>query len=76
MRSRVTHERDLRSLDRPGLRRVFGPLDAEERLPRELVLDHGIARRGVGRRMAALLWPPALLTGLAIVAWVAGPHAG
>jgi hypothetical protein len=74
--SKVTRERDLRSVDRPGLRRAFGPLDAEERLPRELVLDHGIATRGAGKRMVALLWPPVLLTSLATLAWMAGLHFG
>jgi hypothetical protein len=63
----VTRERDLRSLDRPGLRRAFRPLDAEERLPLELVREPGIAVSGVGRRAAVLLWPAALLIGLALV---------
>jgi hypothetical protein len=72
----VTHDRDLRSLDRPRLRGAFGPLDAEERLPRELVIDHGIAWRGVGKRMVALLWPSVLLAGLLILAWVAGLRSG
>ena len=74
MAGKVTHDRDLRSLDRPRLGRAFGPLDAEERLPRELVLDHGIAWRGVGKRIVALLWPLVLLAGLAILATVAGLH--
>ena len=64
-------ERDLRSLGRPGLQRLFAPLDARERLPREAVIDTGIAVSGVGRRWAALLWPLAFLAGLAILA-VAG----
>ena len=32
-------ERDMRSLARPGLRRIFAPLDPRERLPRELILE-------------------------------------
>jgi hypothetical protein len=67
----VTHERDLRSLERPGLLRVFAPLDAEERLPRELVVDPGVAVHGAGRRFVALLWPAGLLVGLAAAAWAA-----
>jgi hypothetical protein len=67
----VTHERDLRSLERPGLLRAFAPLDAEERLPRELVVDPGVAVQGAGRRFFALLWPAGLLVGLAAASWAA-----
>ena len=71
MRHGVTHERDLRSLERPGLLRTFAPLDADERLPRELVVDPGVAVHGAGRRFIALLWPVGLLVGLAAAAWAA-----
>ena len=72
--ARVTHERDLRSLDRPGLRKAFAPLDAQERLPRELSLEGGLAARGIGRRFIALAWPLALLAGLALLGWAAKAH--
>ena len=35
----VTQERDLRSLDRRSMYSIFAPLDADERLPRELILE-------------------------------------
>jgi len=76
MPSSVTHERDLRSLNRPGLRRAFGALDAGERLPRELVLNPGVAWLAGGKQMVALLWPWVLLTCLAALAWVAAQHFG
>lgn len=72
-------ERDLRSLDRPGLYTVFRPLDPNERLPRELLFER---REGLtwGLRMgrqhiAGALWLPTLLATLAGVTWVAGSAA-
>src|SRR5258708_40331960 len=69
-------ERDLRSLDRPGLYTIFAPLDPNERLPRELLLEK---REGftwglrMGRQhIAGALWLPTLLATLAGVTWVAG----
>ena len=50
---------------------IFAPLDAEERLPRELILE---ARRHriVGRReLAAALWLPTLFLLLAIATKIA-----
>ncbi len=64
----VIRERDLRSLARPGLRRAFRPLDPTEWLPRELVVDPGIAVRGVGSRVAALLALAVFFVGLAVLA--------
>lgn len=62
----VTHERELRSLDRPGLRHAFRPLDAAE-LPRELVVDPGIAVTSIGRRLIVLLVPAASLTAVTVI---------
>ena len=54
-------ERDLRSLERPGLYRIFKPLDPEEPLPRELLLA-ARRQRTVGRReLAGALWLPGLV---------------
>jgi hypothetical protein len=69
MAKTITEERDLRSLDRPGLRRTFAPLDQGERLPRELLLDGGLAARRLGRRFAALLWPAVVLLSVGLLAW-------
>ncbi len=65
-------ERELRSLNRRRLYEVFAPLDADERLPRELLM---VPRReaGVSRRhVAGLLWPLAFLATLGIVVWAGG----
>lgn len=54
-------ERDLRSLERPGLYGIFKPLDPEEPLPRELLLA-ARRQRTVGRReLAGALWLPGLV---------------
>lgn len=64
---------DLRSLDRERMYTIFAPLDPEESLPRELVDDQR-RFKPVGRReLAGLLWLPALLLSLTILAW-AGVH--
>jgi hypothetical protein len=60
MRREPPRETDLRSLDRRSMYSIFAPLDPDERLPRELLLE---ARRyrTVGRReLAGALWLPAL----------------
>jgi hypothetical protein len=65
-------EADMRSLDRRRMYEIFAPLDADERLPRELVLE---SRRfkSLGRREAAgILWLPSLLLTLTAVKWVGG----
>ncbi|MGH7761126.1 MAG: hypothetical protein ACREOY_06885 [Candidatus Dormibacteraceae bacterium] len=69
MERHVTLERDLRSLDRRSMYAIFAPLDAEERLPRELILE---ARRHktLGRReLAGALWLPALFGIIALISW-------
>lgn len=60
MGARVTRESDLRSLERRSMYTIFAPLDPDERLPRELILD-AKRRRAVGRReLAGFLWLPIL----------------
>jgi hypothetical protein len=65
--------RDLRSLDRPGLYKIFAPLDPDERLPRELLLE-GRRHRLVGRpEVAAALWLPFLWVILFALGWLDPP---
>jgi hypothetical protein len=69
MRAHVRRESDLRSLERRSMYSIFAPLDPDERLPRELLLEgrHG---RPVGRReLAGILWLPALCLVLFLSAW-------
>ena len=69
MGARVTRESDLRSLERRSLYSIFAPLDPDERLPRELILE-GKRRRAVGRReLAGFLWLPVLCLILFFSAW-------
>ena len=67
----VTRERDLRSLERRSMYSIFAPLDANERLPRELIMEAN-RHRTLGRReLAAALWLPAVFLILAIASKVA-----
>ena len=60
MSRQPVRESDLRSLERPRLYTIFAPLDANEPLPRELVLA-GRRHRSIGRwELAGALWLPAL----------------
>ena len=80
----TTHESDLRSLNRRSMYSIFPPLDAEERLPHELLQERP-APRGLsvpprygqlGRKeLAAALWLPAVLLLLAAAAlgWLDAP---
>lgn len=71
MRNQV-RESDLRSLDRRRMYEIFAPLDPDERLPRELLLE-GRRFRSLGRREAAgVLWLPAMLLSLGAVTWLGG----
>jgi hypothetical protein len=71
MRAEV-READMRSLDRRRMYEIFAPLDANERLPRELLLE-GRRFRSLGRREAAgVLWLPLLLLSLSAVTWMGG----
>jgi hypothetical protein len=65
----VTEERDLRSLDRRSMYSIFAPLDANERLPRELFLE-AKRHKTLGRReLAGALWLPALFAIIALISW-------
>jgi Flp pilus assembly protein TadB len=69
MARHITEGRDLRSLERRSMYSIFAPLDADERLPRELILE---ARRHktLGRReLAGALWLPAVFLIVALIAW-------
>ena len=67
----VTEERELRSLDRRSMYSIFAPLDAEERLPRELILE-GKRHRIIGRReLAGALWLPTLFLIVAVASRLA-----
>jgi hypothetical protein len=71
MRAQV-RETDMRSLDRRRMYEIFAPLDVDERLPRELVMD-GRRFKSLGRREAAgILWLPSLLLSLTAVKWMGG----
>jgi hypothetical protein len=71
MAHRVTEERELRSLDRRSMYSIFAPLDAEERLPRELILE-GRRHRIIGRReLAGALWLPTLFLIVAVASRLA-----
>jgi uncharacterized membrane protein YhaH (DUF805 family) len=66
---RRLEERELRSLERKSMYSIFAPLDADERLPRELILE---ARRyrALGRReLAGILWLPSLFLVLTVAGW-------
>jgi len=69
MARHVTQERDLRSLERRSMYAIFAPLDPNERLPRELILE-GRRHRMLGRReLAGALWLPALFLILFLAGW-------
>ena len=70
MAARIMREGDLRSLERRTMYTIFAPLDGEERLPRELVLE-GKRHRAMGRReLFGALWLPALALILFCATWV------
>jgi hypothetical protein len=69
MARHITRERDLRSLDRRSMYAIFAPLDSNERLPRELILQ-GRRHTTLGRlELAGALWLPAVFLILALVGW-------
>ena len=65
----MTQERDLRSLDRRSMYSIFAPLDADERLPRELVMEARRARQIGRRELAGALWLPLLALILTLAGW-------
>ena len=69
MTRHVTEERELRSLDRRSMYSIFAPLDANERLPRELILE-AKRHKTLGRReLAGALWLRALFLIIALMSW-------
>jgi hypothetical protein len=69
MARHVTQERDLRSLERRSMYAIFAPLDPDERLPRELIME-GKRHRMLGRReLAGALWLPGLFLILFLAGW-------
>src|ERR1700693_716690 len=69
MARHITEERDLRSLERRSMYSIFAPLDANERLPRELILE-AKRHKTLGRReLAGALWLPALFLIIAMISW-------
>ena len=55
---------DLRSLERRNMYSIFAPLDPNERLPRELLLEsrrYGWLGRRIGPWVAAVLYLPATM---------------
>jgi len=66
---RRTELRDLRSLERRSMYSIFHPLDADERLPRELILE-GRRHRLIEIRyleILGLLYLPALLLAIFVM---------
>ena len=69
MGHRTLQERDLRSLDRRSMYSIFHPLDAGERLPRELIIEGHRHRLMDIRRLelAGALYLPTLLLALLVM---------
>lgn len=65
---RPLEERDLRSLNRRSMFSIFAPLNPNERLPRELILE-GKRRVGGLRRIeiAGALYLPALMLAVVVM---------
>src|ERR1700716_1139364 len=69
MGQRTLEERDLRSLERRSMYSIFAPLDANERLPRELIME-GRRHKTLGsRELAGALWLAALFLICALISW-------
>src|ERR1700686_524303 len=69
MGQRALQDRDLRSLERRSLYSIFHPLDASERLPRELILEGKRHRLMDIRRLelAGALYLPALMLAVVVM---------
>jgi hypothetical protein len=73
MTSRPVRESELRSLDRTRMYSIFAPLDADEPLPRELVLA-ARRHRTLGRwELAGAVWLPILFLILLVAGWLKPP---
>src|SRR5258708_23198365 len=62
-------ERDLRSLERRSMYSIFAPLDPNEQLPRELLIEAKRYRQLGRRELAGALWLPSLLIVLGLGSW-------
>ena len=69
MGQRALQDRDLRSLERRSMYSIFHPLDASERLPRELILEGKRHRLMDIRRLelAGALYLPALMLAVVVM---------
>jgi hypothetical protein len=70
MRREPLRESDLRSLERRSMDSIFAPLDADERLPRELLMEARRQRQLGRRELAGVLWLPALFLILVLAGWL------
>lgn len=72
MGRRTLQERDLRSLERRSMYSIFHPLDGDERLPRELILEGKRHLMMDIRRfeLAGALYLPALMVALVVMGWL------
>lgn len=72
MGHRALQERDLRSLERRSMYSIFHPLDASERLPRELILEGKRHRLMEIRRLelAGALYLPGLMLAVVVMSSV------
>jgi len=60
----------LRSLDRQRMYTIFAPLDDNEPLPRELLLEAKRYKRLGRRELAGALWLPALVVVTLVEGWM------
>jgi hypothetical protein len=66
----MVRENRLRSLERERMYTIFAPLDVNEPLPRELLIE-ARRHRTVGRReLAGALWLPALVVLSLVAQWI------
>lgn len=66
----MVRENRLRSLERERMYTIFAPLDVNEPLPRELLME-ARRHRTVGRReLAGFLWLPALVVVSLVAQWI------
>lgn len=70
--NRPVRERDLRSLERRSLYQIFAPLDPDERLPRESLLERRVGDTWSRATVAGFLWPLAYFAVLGLVTWISG----
>ena len=68
MARHITEERDLRSLERRSMYSIFAPLDANETMLREPILDEKRKKTlGRGAELAGALWPSAPFPSIVLI---------